>query len=221
MNINDIVRTSIGALALLAFAASASVATAQEVSDDEAGAVSDDIMDQAADRLGDEAEDEEEREVDDALEDQEEMTRDEYEDAQMDMSPEELDQLRQELEAQNEEMIQQLEDIIEGSPQNPQRPEWMFQKAELMWELRNTEYIRERNQYNSCMDAVYEGTRDEDQCDEPEPEYGEAQDIYESILQEFPDYARLDEVIFRLGSGLLDADEGAQAVQYLNRLVND
>ena len=221
MNINDMIKTSFGAAALVAVVLSASTAGAQAVSDDEAGAVSDEIMDQAAQRLGEEAEAEDEREIEDALEEQDEMTREEYEDAQMDMTPEELDQLRQELEAQNEQMIQQLDDIIEGSPQNPQRPEWMFQKAELMWELRNTEYIRERNQYNACMDAVYEGTRDEDQCDEPEPDYGEAQDIYESILQEFPDYARLDEVIFRLGSGLLDADEGAQAVQYLNRLVND
>ena len=211
-------RIMIAAVAL-ALGSAPAMGFAQDVTESDRR-TSDDLMDAASQRLADDAAAEEEREVEE-LEAQDELTLEDYEAAEEGLTPEELDQLQRQLEQTNSEMIAQLEDIIAGQPQSPQRPEWMFQKAELMWELRNMEYIRERNDYNACLDAVYDGPLEEEDCDEPEPEYGEPQEIYEQIVLEFPDYQRLDEVIFRLGSGLLDGGQGAEGVEYLNRLIAD
>ncbi len=220
MNINKQIKTSLAVGTLVAFALMGSTALAQDVTESER-ATTDDLMRAASERLDDEVEDEEEREVHSALEDSADVSLEDYEQQERGLTPEELDQLQRDLQAQNEDMINQLRDIIAGSPHDPQRPEWMFQQAELMWELRHMEYLRERNDYNACLDAAFEGTIEEDECDEPEPDYHEPREIYEAILQEFPDYNRLDEVIFRLGRGLLDADEGPRAVEYLNRLVSN
>ena len=136
-------------------------------------------------------------------------------------SPEEIDRIRQEIERKNATMIAQLEQIIQGDPYSEQKPEWMFQKAELMWESSNWAYLRTRAEYNSCLDAVDKGTVDESKCIEPLPNYSEPQTIYSEILKQYPDYSRLDEVIYRLGRGLIEAGEGSKAVALLDRLVKN
>lgn len=136
-------------------------------------------------------------------------------------SPEEIDRIRQEIESKNSSMIAQLDQIIAGDPYSDQKPEWMFQKAELMWESNNWGYLRERAEYNSCLDAVDKGSIDESECKEPSPDYSKPQAIYEDILKQYPQYTRLDEVIYRLGRGLIEAGKGAKAVALLERLVQN
>lgn len=144
-----------------------------------------------------------------------------FEDSQQTMTPEQIDQLKRKLEDKNRAMIQKLTTIIERDPYNDQKPNWMFQKAELLWELRNWEYLRERAKYNQCLDASMKGTVDAKSCEEPRADYTEAQAIYKEILQQNPGYERLDEVIYRLGRGLIEAGKGAEAVSYLNKLVKN
>jgi cellulose synthase operon protein C len=142
-----------------------------------------------------------------------------FQDEEQQMTPEEIEALKKKIESKNRAMIEKLDRIIEGDPHNPQKPAWMFQKAELMWKLRNMEYLRVRAQYNQCVTAAEQGTTGD--CEEPEPDYSEPQAIYKEILTNHPDYDRLDEVIFRLGSGLIEADQAGQAVSYLQRLVQN
>lgn len=148
------------------------------------------------------------------------LTLSQVQDESRKMSAEQLDQLKRQLESKNRGMIAKLDQIIASDPYNAQKPNWMFQKAELLFELRNMEYLRERTTYNACLDASDAGTSGEG-CVEPEPDYAEAHEIYEEILRQYPDYNRLDEVIYRLGSGLIEAGKGAQAVGYLQRLVTN
>lgn len=143
----------------------------------------------------------------------------EFKDQQQKMTPEEIDALKRQIEAKNRQMINKLNTIIQGDPYSDQKPEWMFQKAELMWELRHMEYLRARAQYNQCVSAADQGTASK--CKEPDPDYSEPQKIYKEILTQYPDYDRLDQVIYRLGSGLIEAGKGAQAVSYLQRLVKN
>ncbi len=143
-----------------------------------------------------------------------------YKDEQQKMTPEQIDALKRQIESKNRTMIKKLDRIIKGDPYSKQKPEWMFQKAELMWELRNMEYLRARAEYNQCLTAAGQGTSG-NKCKEPKPDYGQPQKIYKEILTQYPDYGRLDEVIYRLGSGLIDAGKGAQAVSYLQRLVKN
>lgn len=146
----------------------------------------------------------------------------EFEDEGQKLTPEQIDAIKRKLESKNAAMIKKLDRIISGDPYNDQMPEWMFQKAELVWELRNWEYLRERAKYNQCMDAAAQkGTIDENACQEPVADYSEAQEIYKEILTKYPSYNRLDEVIYRLGRGLIEAGQGAQAVNYLQRLVKN
>ncbi|GEM_PF-1265455 len=137
------------------------------------------------------------------------------------LSPQEVERLKRRLEAKNREMIAKLNRLIENNPYADSKPEWMFQKAELMWDLRNMEYMRKRAEYNQCLAAADKGTVDKSTCKEPNADYSDAQAIYKRILTEYPEYDRLDEVIFRLGKGLLDADKGPQAISYLQRLVKN
>ena len=136
-------------------------------------------------------------------------------------SPEELARIRQEIDRTNSEMIAQLDQIIAGDPYSDQKPEWMFQKAELMWEVQNAQYMSARAEFDSCLGAVDKGTIDESECKEPTPDYSTPQAIYEDILKQYPDYSRLDEVIYRLGRGLIEAGKGAKAVTLLERLVQN
>ena len=137
------------------------------------------------------------------------------------LKPEEIEKLRLELEQKNVAMIAKLDQIIQGDPYSDQKPEWMFQQAELTWELRNWEYLRDRAQYNKCLDESSKGNIEESKCAEPKANYADAQKIYLDILQQYPSYERLDEVIYRLGRGLIESGEGQKAVSYLQRLVQN
>lgn len=143
----------------------------------------------------------------------------EFQDAQQKMTPEQIDELKRQIGAKNKQMIAKLDRIIAGDPYNDQKPEWMFQKAELMWEVQHTDYLRARAEYNQCLDAAGQGTADS--CTEPKADYAEPQKIYKEILTQYPAYDRLDQVIYRLGDGLIEDGKGAQAVSYLQRLVKN
>lgn len=148
-----------------------------------------------------------------------EASLDEFKDADQQLSAQELDELQRRLEAKNKSVIDKFDRLLAKDPTNAQKPDWMFQKAERMWEMRHQEYLRERAYYNQCLEAEDQGTASS--CDEPVADYSEPQEIYKEILTEFPAYDRLDEVIFRLGDGLIEADKGAEAVSYLQRLVEN
>lgn len=146
-----------------------------------------------------------------------EASLDEFKDSQQKMTPAQIEELKRQIEAKNRGLIDKLDRMLAGDPYNKQKPEWMFQKAELMWETRNMEYLRARAHYNQCLEAAGQGTASS--CDEPVANYSEPQEIYKEILTQFPAYTRLDEVIYRLGDGLIEAGKGSEAVSYLQRLV--
>jgi len=136
-------------------------------------------------------------------------------------SPQEIAELKEQLEQKNRKMIDKLDRLIKNDPHNDSKPDWMFQKAELMWELRHMTYLRKRSAYMKCMESARQGTTPESECEEPKPNYSQAQQIYKEILQQYPNYQRQDEVIFRLGQGLMEAGKTGQGVSYLERLVNN
>lgn len=136
-------------------------------------------------------------------------------------SPEEIDKLKRALEDKNRSMIAGLEKMIAKDPYAKNMPDLMFQKAELMWQSKNWEYIRERAKYNQCVDAASGGTTDAKDCKEPVADYSQPQQIYKAIAGQYPGYERLDEVFYRLGKGLIEAGKGASAVNYLQKLVKN
>jgi len=195
-------------------------ASAQSIDEEEREeAVDEETQEGAESRIGEQSDrlDREETEAD--IEKGPGLTQDDVETEGR--SPQEIAELKENLEQKNRRMIQKLDRLIRNDPHNESKPDWMFQKAELMWELRNMEYLRKRSEYMKCMEAARQGTTPESKCNEPKPKYGDAQSIYKKILQQYPDYERLDEVIFRLGQGLMEAGKAGQGVSYLQRLVNN
>src|SRR5690554_628096 len=147
-------RTIFGALMVALLASPTAEVWAQDISAQERErATTEDIIDSASRRLDEQAAAEAEREVESDLEAETNVTLDQVEDEQRTMTVEEIEALKRRLEQQNRRMITQLDEIIARSPYAAQKPDWMFQKAELLWELRNMEYVRERTEYNSCLDA--------------------------------------------------------------------
>ncbi len=137
------------------------------------------------------------------------------------MTPEQIEELRRAIEQKNRDQIQKLNKLIDGDPYAKTRDAWMFQKAELLWELRNWEYLRERADYNKCLGAADAGDIDESKCVEPTPNYSEAYSVYEQVLQQYPKYDRLDEVLYRLAVGYIKSGQGAKGVTMLTQLVKN
>ncbi len=221
MNYTKSIKRTIFLACVLAVTGLAGTAFSQDVSKGpRKDAVSDDTKEEASKRAADLSKrlDQDRTKKDDAPKGPG-ASLEEFQDEQQKMTPEQIEELKRQIEQKNRKLIAQLDKLIQNDPYNEQKPAWMFQKAERMWKLRNMEYLRARAQYNQCLAASDQGTAGD--CKEPDPDYGEAQAIYKEILTEYPDYDRLDEVIFRLGSGLIEAGKGAQAVSYLQRLVKN
>ena len=221
MNHTEIIKRTIALACVLAVTGLAGTAFTQDVSKGpREEAVSKDTKDEASKRTADLSKRlDQDRTKKDSAPKGPGASLDEFQDEQQTMTPEQIDALKRKIEAKNRKLIAQFNKLIQNDPYSKQKPAWMFQKAERMWKLRNMEYLRARAEYNQCLTAAQQGTTSD--CKEPKPNYGDVQKIYKEILTQYPDYARLDEVIFRLGSGLIEADKGAQAVSYLQRLVKN
>ena len=138
------------------------------------------------------------------------LSREEFDRAQSEFTSEELRELLASLKPQSERMVGQLETLITSQPDNPNRPDLMFQKAELQWEITNL------SRQIACQE------RRGVECGAAGSlNYSDSLALYEAILQDYPDYGRLEAVLFRLGSVYLDRGEGAKAAPYLQRLLAD
>ena len=118
------------------------------------------------------------------------------------------------------QISQYHEMLADMPPGYARRADVLFRLAEAYWEVGEAENLADRADYNACVDDWMRCIRDEP-CEEPIPNYADALDQYREILRDHPDYERIDEVIFRLGDGLIQADEAADGIQFLTRLINN
>lgn len=136
------------------------------------------------------------------------------------LTPQEAEALRQQKHVQLQALIGELENLLATMPPDyPNRPDILFRKAEALKELADADYLVARANFSECIDAWYTCVSDAD-CYEPMPDYAEAIESYRSIARNHPSYARLDEVIFRLGETLMENDNASEGIQFLTRLVN-
>ena len=135
--------------------------------------------------------------------------------------PAEVKRLQEKIRSLNQKQIDKIERILEKRPDHARKADMLFQKAELMYEVLNYDNLLKRAEWLKCLEAVADETLPEGSCKEPVADYSTALDVYKSVLQQFPDYPRLDEVIFRLGDGLMKAEKKKEAVSFLTRLVKN
>jgi len=99
-------------------------------------------------------------------------------------------------------LIGKMEALLAREPYFPQRARVYFQLAESYWQVNKYEYLLNREEYKNQLDAFEEG-RLTIKPDEPREDYSISLSYYRKILQEFPDYPRIDEVIYYLGRGAM------------------
>ena len=127
-------------------------------------------------------------------------------------------------------MIKEMESFVErkgGS--GVDEPERMasiyFRLAETWWEETHYQYLLARARYNAEVKAFEDGVR-KTKPTEPVENYEKSILYYEKVLQQFPSYKRIDEVIYRLGKAALGQGKALgdkvltnKGVQYLNQLI--
>lgn len=135
--------------------------------------------------------------------------------------PQEVKRLQEKIRSLNMSRIEKIDRILTKDPTHPRKADMLFQKAELTYEVLQYDSLLAKAEWLKCLEAADQGTVDEKTCAEPKADYTDALDIYKEVLQQFPDYPRLDEVIFRLGDGLMKAGKKKEAVSFLTRLVKN
>ena len=137
------------------------------------------------------------------------------------LTREEAEEVRQQIYSVRQRQIDQFHDMLADMPAGyERRGDVLFRLAEAYWAVGEADNLAARADYNACIDDWMHCLRDEP-CQEPLPDYSMALDQYRQILRDHPDYPRIDEVIFRLGDGLIQADEAADGIQFLQRLINN
>jgi tetratricopeptide (TPR) repeat protein len=113
------------------------------------------------------------------------------------------------------------------NPYYEKKDEVYFRLAEACWEENHYQYLLRRADYDKAYDAFEAGTLKE-KPEEPREDYKECLDYYKKVLQEFPGYGRIDEVIYYLGKGMLQDGKAKknknlekEGIDYLTRLVQN
>ncbi|GMV43482.1 MAG: hypothetical protein AMXMBFR64_51980 [Myxococcales bacterium] len=100
--------------------------------------------------------------------------------------------------------IQKLEQLLAQNPYYENKADVYFRLAEAYWEENKFQYLIQREDFERQLEA-FENKTLATKPVEPEEDYAVSLDYYRKILQQFPDYNRIDEVIYYLGRGALQA----------------
>ncbi len=124
-------------------------------------------------------------------------------------------------------LIKTLEDYLNrGTITDPNKlADIYFRLAEAWWEETHYLYLLDRAEYNKLMLSFDKGILKVAPI-EPVENYQKSISFYEKILQQAPNYQRMDEVLYRLGKAALQQGKALgdkvlsnKGVQYLNQLV--
>ncbi|MBU1433089.1 tetratricopeptide repeat protein [Myxococcota bacterium] len=117
-----------------------------------------------------------------------------------------------------QDQIRKMRKIIKDKPLYKKRADLLFRIAEREWDEAKYRYFLARKEYDKQMEQLHSGLLKKEPV-EPKPDYSLAITEYKKLLKEFPNYPRLDEVIFYLGRGLHAADQKKQGASYMLRLT--
>lgn len=122
--------------------------------------------------------------------------------------------------------IEKLKDLLQ-KPYYENKAEVYFRLAESYWEEGLYQYLLKRKDFEKALDAFEEGTLKEKPI-EPQEDYSLSLEYYRKILREYPNYERIDEVMYYLGKGALkegktkkDKVLQKEGIDYLVRLVQN
>lgn len=138
----------------------------------------------------------------------------------------ELDQFVAEKEAQlsqvRQRQIEQMRSILRKDPLYKKKADLLFRIAEKEWDEARYRYLLDRKKYERMYeDYLSKPDGLAKRPEEPKADYSKALVEYKALLKEFPNYDRLDEVMFYLGRGLSEAEKKKEGASYMLRLTKE
>ncbi|MGI5829006.1 MAG: tetratricopeptide repeat protein [Bradymonadia bacterium] len=131
-----------------------------------------------------------------------------------DLATDEVNTQLQAVEERNAVLIHEFEGLLSKNPSNPRAAEWQYRVAELEWQSAHYRYLRARREWlaqqEDCKDVC---------AVEPVADYSKAIEVYRKVLDDYPNYERNDEVLYRLGDALIRANREKEGVAFLHRLT--
>jgi TolA-binding protein len=110
--------------------------------------------------------------------------------------------------------IELLEEFIRQEPQGaPQMPDALLRLAELRWEKARADYLEAFGAWQE-VPKKHRGPR-------PRPKYGPAMELYDRILENYPDYPRYDLVLYMKAFALLERKEKGRALKLYRRIIDE
>jgi len=151
------------------------------------------------------------------------FTLDQFERSSMDQAVAEKQRQISVVRRQN---IQKLLQLL-TNPHYENKDQVYHRLAEAYWEQGLYDYLEKRREFEKASDQFQAGTLSE-RPTEPIEDYSQSLEYYRKILREFPQYPRIDEVMYYLGKGALkdgkskkDRNLLREGVERLNRLVQN
>ena len=131
--------------------------------------------------------------------------------------PDDIDTLMAKVSAQNSAIVSEYEALLQKDPLNADAPRWLGQIAEFHWQTAHYDYLRARRAWMAALDNC---DFDAGNCPpEPTADYHLAINDYRTIIQKYPTYEKMDDVLFRLGDALIRNKQPKEGVGYLHRLI--
>lgn len=116
--------------------------------------------------------------------------------------------------------IKKMEKILSKNAQYRGKPALLFQIAELEWDEAKYRYFLKRKDYDAKYESYLDGTLKKRPV-EPKPDYTKALDKYNDLLKNFPNYEKIDQVMFYLAQGYKEAEDLKKMASLMNRLVKE
>lgn len=130
---------------------------------------------------------------------------------------------RQEAVLARREGIKLLEDYLRTAEPGPETAEALFKLAELTWEDAQSEYLDRMDRYQA---AVEQCRHERARCAEmprkaPRLDLNKAQSTYARLVKEYPQFRKLDTVLYLYAFSLRDQGKLDEAVVYFQRLLRE
>jgi len=123
-----------------------------------------------------------------------------------------VEEMQERMSSLRQDTIKKMEELLATQPYYENKAEVYFRLGESYWEESHYQYLKQRQKYMDASDKYEEGTLKE-KPEEPVENYDVSLEYYRKVLREFPDYERIDEVLYYLGRGALEAGRAAKDVQ--------
>ncbi len=123
-----------------------------------------------------------------------------------------VEEMQEKMSALRQSQIKKMEDLLATQPYYENKAEIYFRLGEAYWQENHYQYLRARKVWMDALDKFDEGVV-KVKPEEPVEDYTVALEYYRKVLREFPDYVRIDEVLYYLGRGALEAGRTAKDVQ--------